>query len=228
MVTYDNCVSSEGQGLLTPIMTFAQQIKRLKTDPDSQILVASIQGPVTPYTVHWTAAPTTDTGPWPSIEHSCDGGTASGFADPGVRMQQFVTQFRGNGSTFNICDTDYTASLNTIATKLSALIGPKCIAGTIANKSATSATPDCTVTDVLPDGKGGTIQTVLPACADNGGVAPCWDLQVGTGPLPAGNGCPANQHVLTPMRTGTPPDNLKSAVECSICVAGSPNPLPGC
>jgi hypothetical protein len=36
-----------------------------------------------------------------------------------VRLRQFAEQFGGNGTTFSICDTDYTMSLSGLATKLS-------------------------------------------------------------------------------------------------------------
>ena len=132
MVTYspatgpDNCVSSEGQGKLLPVGTggFADQIKALKSKPASQILVAALTGPTTPYTVNWRMAPTTDTGPWPFIVHSCgDETSVAGFADPAVRIQQFVQAFGSNGIVQSFCQTDYSPSLTAIATKLGQLIG---------------------------------------------------------------------------------------------------------
>ena len=119
-VTLDDCVSAEDQGLLTPVATFARGIKALKADPAEKILITSIQGPVTPYTVHWTAPPTNDTGPWPSIEHSCTA-TDSSSADPGVRLQLFAQQFGGNGLTYSICSDNFGPALNTLAMKLSVL-----------------------------------------------------------------------------------------------------------
>ena len=104
--------------MLTPVATFARQIKALKTNPANQIVVSSIQGPVTPYTVHWTAPPINDTGPWPSVEHSCTA-TDTSSADPGVRLQQFVQQFGDNGLTSSICSDNIGPALNTLAEKLS-------------------------------------------------------------------------------------------------------------
>jgi hypothetical protein len=114
----DNCVSAEGQGLLTLVGSggYADGIKALKADPAHQILVAAIAGPTTPYVVTWRTAPTTDTGPWPQIAHSCgsDVLTSTGFADPGVRINQFVTAFGSNGLTYSFC----------AATRLAQLLGP--------------------------------------------------------------------------------------------------------
>jgi hypothetical protein len=221
---YDNCVSSEGQGLLTPIATFAQQVKMLKTDPANQILVASIQGPATPYIEDWKAAPIAD-GPWPEIKHSCDMGTAIGFADPGVRLQQFVQEFGGNGLVYPICNSNFGPSLQTIAQKLSALIGPSCITGTVAMRPGTN-TPDCSVTQSSPDPNGGqNIQTVIPACDDNGGATPCWSLKTPA----AGVNCPMGAHVVDINRNGQmAPDNTRNEVDCSMCIAGFPDASRGC
>jgi MYXO-CTERM domain-containing protein len=117
-VTYDGCVSSETAGRLTPIATYVAGIKALKADPANQIVVASIQGPATPYVEHWSTAPIADTGPWPSITHSCDAGPVVGFADPGVRLHQFVGAFGANGLEFPICVADFGPALSTIAMKI--------------------------------------------------------------------------------------------------------------
>jgi hypothetical protein len=102
-VHYSNCVSAEGSGLLKTIAETAAQIKSLKPDPASQIVVAAITGPTTPYTVHWKNPSTTDTGPWPEITHSCVAPDTS-FADPSVRVNQLVQAFGDKGLTLSICD----------------------------------------------------------------------------------------------------------------------------
>ena len=48
-VTLQNCTSSECDGLLTPVAEVAARIKALKAAPASEILVAAITGPATPY-----------------------------------------------------------------------------------------------------------------------------------------------------------------------------------
>ena len=48
-VTLQNCTSSECDGLLTPVAEFAARIKALKAAPASEIFVAAITGPSTPY-----------------------------------------------------------------------------------------------------------------------------------------------------------------------------------
>ena len=54
--TYDSCVSAE-DGALLRVADIAAGIKKLKTDPDNQIVFAAISGFATPYTVHWKSPP---------------------------------------------------------------------------------------------------------------------------------------------------------------------------
>ena len=79
------------------------------------------------YTVMWRAAPATDTGPWPFVAHSCGGDSSAsviGFADPGVRIEQFVKQFGANGFADSYCQANYAGTLGLIATKLAAMLAP--------------------------------------------------------------------------------------------------------
>ena len=151
------------------------------------------------------------------------------FADPGVRVQQFVQEFGGNGLVYSICLDNFGPALNTIAMKLSQLIGPKCIVGTLWDKDgdpANGVQPDCAVIDHEPNGSGtATLDRVVPACADNGNTPPCFSLRA---PMGMEN-CPANSNVVQINRGGvTPPNNLRNSVSCSICIAGVPDPAHSC
>jgi hypothetical protein len=229
--TYQNCVSSESQGQLIPVSAFAAGVKLLKDDPAGQILVASIQGPVTPYRINWKMPAVPTDPPWPEITHSCTlgSGATMSFADAGVRMQQFVQEFGGNGLVYSICEDNFGPALNTIAMKLSQLIGPKCIVGTLWDKDGDgnngSLTPDCTVIDHTPAASGtGTVDTAVPACADNGNTPPCWSLRQ---PMGMEN-CAAGSHVVSINRgTVTPPDNLRNSVACSVCIPNVADPRCG-
>jgi hypothetical protein len=211
-VSYDNCESSESDGMLTPVGTFVQMIKALKTDPAGQIVVASIQGPPAPYVEHWRMAPVTDTGPWPEISHSCDGGSAVGVADPGVRLQQFAQSFGANGLTYPICVNNFGPAFQTIAMKLSQVMAsPSCLQGTIRNKMPSSGTfmPDCTVTEIIPNGA----TTTIPSCDVNANTAPCW--QLATSATCAGGNVLQLNAGATP-----PPDNAVFKVDCAVCTSG--------
>jgi hypothetical protein len=213
MMTYNDCVSNEDSAYLKPVGQFVNEIKALKDDPASQILVAAITGVRPdgsfPYSVRWETPTTADTGPWPSVGHSCEvmGSMPPEYADPPVRLAEFVRAFGENGSLYSICAQDFGPALQTIAEKLSQLIGPKCIGGTLANPT------DCTVTDHFTrQGGGGTNDTVVPACDANGGTPPCWRLEPGNG----ANMCAPGTFVMNIERGGMMAP-LNSTVSCALC-----------
>jgi hypothetical protein len=221
LITYQHCVSDESGTWLFPVGDFAKAIKALKTDPDNQILVASISGPTTestpqgPYAVDWKTANVSGDPPWPYVEHSCPSPDATvNFADPGVRLNQFVQQFGANGIFQSICDTDFGPSLTLIAQKLSMLIKPPCIVGTLWQDPANNGAPDCAVTDHTPDGMGGTVDSILPACDNNGQPQPCYILAQDAAT------CGAGGFKVSFSRSGTPPDNLRTTVACRTCPPG--------
>jgi hypothetical protein len=127
-----NCVSNDtaSSGLI-PVAKLVADIQALKAYPDSQILVAAIAGPATPYTVQWSPG----SGPasqelWPEIEHSCVNPNGDGsFGDPSVRIAQFVQAFGDHGLLASICDDDYAGSMISIAARISRMIGSNCPAG---------------------------------------------------------------------------------------------------
>ena len=220
-VRYDDCVSAEDMGTLTPVATFVSEIKSLKSDPANQILVASIQGPTTPYAEHWVTPPSTDTGPWPTIEHSCDGGPGVGFADPGVRMQQFVASF-GNALLYPICSLNLSPTLQTIGQAIAGMpLRASCIPGPVGTKNQTGdiSQPDCTVTEISA-GTGGQVQkTAVPSCA----TAPtdlCW--QLASGDL----SCRTQAHRLVLANTvaANVPTDARFMVDCRLCTVGDTNP----
>ena len=111
-VSYADCTSNDTEGYLLSAVDTANRIKGLK-DKASQVIVAAITGPSTPYVVHWIPPTSPDTTcgaascPWPEISHSCGSVDApGGFADPAVRINQFVDQFGPNGLKLPIC-TEY-------------------------------------------------------------------------------------------------------------------------
>jgi hypothetical protein len=219
-----NCRSNDTESsMLTPVSKFISDIKALKKDPDNQILVAAIVGPTTPYTVEWLppAGPTSEL--WPQIEHSCTSGNGDGsFADPPVRIAQFVAAFGNNGVTASICDDDYASSMKAIAARLGTLINPMCVGGTI--QTDTNGNPNCWVINQVTTGAA-TKNIAVASCATNGGSPPCWTLT----PPDATNGCPAATRGLSVSAdpTNPNPDGLTSVIRCSTCPAGVPN-VPGC
>jgi hypothetical protein len=117
VVTLDGCVSAEGAGLLTPLELLRAQIRSVKPFPDQQILVTAIAGPSAPYRIQWKAAPISDTGPWPTMAHSCVASDMS-YADPAVRLNQFAGSFGAAGQTLSACLDSFAPAFSALATQL--------------------------------------------------------------------------------------------------------------
>ena len=217
MVTYDNCVSNDTDGFLLGAVDTASRIKSLKSDP-SQVLVAAISGPASPYTVTWTAPRTADTScntkgqscPWPQIAHSCTAANGS-FADPGVRTTSFVTQFGANGLMSSICDADFGPSLENLAAKFGAAMAGRCISEPIADDpSRAGYQPQCSAELHTLDGQGAFVNQAVPSCADNGGTPPCWSLSTDA------SGCQRPDITLATAAPAT----ANVTYECAVCTMG--------
>ena len=204
-VHYQSCMSAEGNGLLKTVAETAAQLKALKADPANQIFVASIQGPPTPYGVHWRSAAVADTGPWPEITHSCTADNGS-FGDPGVRTAELVAQFGDKGLRSSICDAEFATALERLATGIGAAMAGPCIREPIADDPARAGyQPQCNAE--MPVGS--AIQAV-PSCADNGGAAPCWSLSTDAA------GCQRPRIMLAAGATAP----AWSRYDCALCAAG--------
>jgi hypothetical protein len=187
----------------------------------------------TPYTVQWGPGLGQFTNEmWPNVEHLCGSPTTGdlSFADPAVRITEFVHQFGSNGVLASICDPSYASSMAAIAAKIGALITPKCIAGAI--QTDTAGNPDCTViNEFTTNGSLTKQQLSVPYCATVNNAAPCWQLVAPGGMDPVTgvvNKCTAGSQALSvsPDPNNPTPDSLDSLVQCSTCVPGFPGP--GC
>ena len=119
--TLTNCRSAE-DGKLVTVSEIFFFLKSLKPNP-SQIFVAAIAGPSSPYTVqsHLFTLGTGATEVQPQIAHSCTTVAATGipdYADPAVRVGQFVRAFGPNGVFETICADDFGPMMTRIATAL--------------------------------------------------------------------------------------------------------------
>jgi hypothetical protein len=238
--TFTECDSNDTgnpqQQTLTPVDKFVTDIKKLKTDPNNQILVAAITAPPDPYTVEWippaSPPPGTSGQLWPAVMHSCGakGGpdvnpnpaqttTDGSFGDPGVRITKFVKAFP-NYVVASICDASYAASMTAIATKLGALIKPNCITQTIQKDD--HGQPMCSVTNHLTDSNGKVANIAVPNCNENGGATPCWTLNTDQAACPKGGVALKLMQDQASMNAA----GLNSTIDCSLCLPGST--APGC
>ena len=227
--TMSNCQSFEQSPVMTPVGALSDGIKALKADPANQILVTALvgmtEGPDSEgYTVSWRTPPTPDTGPWPGVDHACGddaAGAPVGFADPAVRIEQFVHAFGTNGLVDNFCQANYGPSLTSIATKLVQMTAPPCFTAQVAFKPG-AAQRDCAVTESAPDpsNPAHVITTNIPAC-DSIGTVPCWQLGPATAQCQGGS--------LSILHgSGAPPDGATVSATCAVCITGQPDPSRGC
>jgi hypothetical protein len=214
-VAYDGCTSNDSEGYLLSVFDTANRLKALKADP-SQVIVAAITGPATPYTVNWKAPSSADTScgaascPWPVIAHACTAANGS-FADPGIRTNQLAAQFGDNGFASSICEADYGPVLERLASQIGAALAGPCISDPIADDPARAGyQPQCTAEMFTSNGLGGLVSQSLPACADNGGAAPCWSLSSDAA------GCQRPNITLAAAPTGA----ANARYECAICASG--------
>ena len=99
------------------------------------------------------------------------------FADPSVRIVEFVNQFGANGLVLPICSDNFGPSLDRIAMLINAQLQPPCITQKVAMKPGTQE-PDCTVVSHTSNSLGGFNDSTVPWCG-SGAAAPCWQLTPG-------------------------------------------------
>jgi hypothetical protein len=202
-----DCHSNEA-GLLYPVGGFATFFKSLKADP-SMLFVASIAAPVKPYIIDYQSSPygTGETAAY--IEHSCKR-TDGGFADPAVRMTDFVGQFGANGVTSSICDNSFAPALTQLGTAIGRAFTSQCLDATVPDHDP--VTPGIQAhCDVVLHAPSQTDKTIS-ACdmaSPQGGPQPCWYL---TASSACGSG------VLFAMnRTGATATGETISVRCDTC-----------
>ncbi|HKW84110.1 MAG TPA: hypothetical protein VJN68_10190, partial [Burkholderiaceae bacterium] len=209
------CVSNDtATGKLTHVKDEIAFLKSLKADPQ-QLFVAAITGPATPYSSEMIQNPQ-DLDPHPNIVHSCVQNSGE-YADPAVRIQQYVEGFGNHGVLQTICANTFAPPLMVIATEIGKLMGPACVPGNLvdSNPATPALDPDCTVVERYVDSQGKTVSTTVPACSANGEAAPCWSLVVDS------SRCPGNSLILQLNRGAAQiPNGLTTMLSCAQCVPG--------
>jgi hypothetical protein len=66
------------------------------------------------------------------------------------------------------------------------------------------------------------VNSPVPACADNGGGAPCWNLVAGQGT------CTGRTVQITSDPNAPPATSQDATVDCALCVPGVSAPERGC
>jgi hypothetical protein len=224
------CVSAE-DGRLLRVQDVVAAMKHLKPDP-TKVLVAAIAGPKDPYKVDMGPSQVKgDPSMWPFVQHSCTqpepGGTVT-YADPSVRIQQWVDAFGPNGVFEDMCAPDFKLALQRIAETIGKKIGSPCVTGKVLDVNGavwTGATQaDCTVVDHQTNMAGAIVDTTLPPCPAGGnmGATACWHLDQG------GATCPGAFSMGFNRPGAAPTTDLNSSVSCSVlaCPPAGQQPRP--
>jgi hypothetical protein len=231
VVKLQNCTSAEDKGPLAgdaqliSVKAFAEVIKALKPDPANQILVAAIAGLYpddsnnNAYSVTWKKSVSGDTnGPWPEMVHSCISAGDMSFADPGIRIGEWVKEFGRNGVAQSICDREFAPAMQRIAEEIGRVLGPKCVTGVFTDKDPMKAGMqyDCAVSDhVVDSGTGKTSDQIVHSCDDDN-THPCWHFDADANCRAPGGG--AQSFKLTIDRDGPAPSGLSSTISCNLQV----------
>ena len=175
-VTYPTCRSNDQEGYLLGVADTADRIKSLKADP-SQVhrrgdhrsrdavhrrLEGAEHGR---HLVRRGLLPLAVRSRTPA--RPSDGS----FADPSVRIVEFVNQFGANGLVLPICSDNFGPSLDRIAMLINAQLQPPCITQKVAMKPGTQE-PDCAVVSHTSNGLGGFNDSTVPWCGSGGARRP--------------------------------------------------------
>jgi hypothetical protein len=203
----NNCVSEEGNGKTDPLVKdpngngdptnghlwpkvsdLTAFILSVKDNNPDNVLVAAIAGPValddgtSLYRVFGQANPAAQGEIDPIVDHSCTQATSDStrpeYADPAVRVKQWVTSFGVNGIFYPICANDFSTAMMGIANRIHQKLGASCVSTNIAADPNDSTKHNCQVTQKTTDATTGKVMTVpLPEC--NNSDYPCFQLSFG-------------------------------------------------
>jgi hypothetical protein len=192
-------------------------LKALKRDA-AQVVVGAIAGLPSDYSIEMIQQ-MNDREPHPNIKNSCMSPTGE-YADPSVRLLQWVQSFGDHGIMETICANDFRGALDRIATLVSTKLGPQCITGTLVDKdpSTSALDPECQVVGSYTDAQEQRHEKALPACAVDA-KPPCWSLVDDAK-------CPDAKLLQVTRDGATLPDDMHTSVSCSVCIPGVPRP--GC
>ncbi len=163
------CVPRNDSQYMYDINRYVDFLKGLKDDPDN-VIVAGIIGNANPVVVGTNEMSN------PELLPSCT--SASGDADPAVRIQAFLDQFPSRNTVTTICNDNLSDALVLIAELLAEVIGNPCLVGNLdTNPETPEIEAECQVSDVRNPNDDDREETTIPNCADvNEGTYPCWEL----------------------------------------------------
>jgi hypothetical protein len=182
--TKTGCTTATDSPYVEDIAPFVEALLATKSD-ERMVMTAAIMGDPAPVAVE-LRSPHPGFPAIPALAHSCAYNTSSGpaFADPGVRMAEFLAAFPDRNAQASVCDADLTTPLAFIAESAKKLMGDPCLDTTrLADASAADpgVQPSCEVSEVrdsAPDAP-----ALLPLCTSGG--SDCFELVADVDACPA-------------------------------------------
>ncbi len=159
--------------------------------------------------------------PHPRVDPSCQLATGE-YAEPPVRIQQWVNAFGSRGMAQPICADSLAPAFQTIGQVIGERAGAMCVSGPFPATAGRSQ-PNCRVADLEVKSLPGAAGQIIPNCGDNGGVDSCWTLV--DDPVRCGNGTQqlvVNRVLPDPPSTDVGftcdpcPSNVGEILGCSI------------
>jgi hypothetical protein len=200
-----DCDSNE-KGRLISVQAMVDSIRKVKRNPDQQILVSGIFGwPNNATGAQYRYVKTPD-----GIDYGAICQSANGSATGALRMKKFVDSFGENGAYFSICEDDFRPAMQKIGEKLAAKLGNPCISAPLVDikPAEPGVQADCQVIDSEPVAGAEPTKTALPPCGS--GAMPCWKLA-------ADPKCVDSGFKIDVQRSVLPKPGTEQAIKCLTC-----------
>jgi hypothetical protein len=242
---------------LADYRSIADNLKQLKSDPDNQIAVAGIfgwplNGDTTSAQLIVDEAPNTDPTDTPQTQifdtwpicydpnHSptappggFDPAAAAWGGTAGVRLSAFIDEFGRNGLKFSVCESDYSAAMETSGGFDDLVLHSLCIDSKLLDTDLVQpgVQASCRVWLSIPPvgSPGGPYTETAPyaECDPARSVVPCWYVIQDT------TKCPVNGQLIGTVRESgetTFNEGTILNVQCQACPNGVADPatIPGC
>ena len=202
-----DCEPRNDSAYMYGVDEYVSFLKGLKDD-SNMVIVGGIIGNPTPVTVG------VDEDNNPELDPSCV--SASGDADPGVRLSFFLEAFPQRSTVTTICNEDLSDALIIIAQLLAKVIGNPCIEGDIdTDPDEAGVQYECQVSDVRYPGEDRQEETIVPECTSTDPAAPlpCWHFVTDTAACPD---TATNLTLIVERGSGSVPTGTHVVARCVI------------
>jgi len=222
--TKTNCKPNPNSQYMFEVDKYITFLKNLKEDPQLVIVAGIVGIDDDMHTVVVGPDPMTPTNP--SVEKSCflvDPNDPNDGAAPPIRLAEFLRNFANRNSQTSICQASLQDALRNIAELLRAAIGNPCLSRQPADKNPMTACNrttgagceyECSVMDVRNPNSDNRTESVIPACDQNGNMAPCWHITPDAMHCSGNANNPDNLTIEVNRGGQTPPSGTYLEVQC--------------